>query len=65
MEEVVIKGNDVPFDPTKFDGNYPVSLYNVMLIVRDDSVACREGIGKCHIDAFNRGCPTLKRITLG
>jgi hypothetical protein len=64
-EHKMFRGTELPFDRTEFDASKPWCFYDVMLIEWKDGVAYREGIGVCHIDAFRRANPVVRRIVLG
>lgn len=61
MEDLDLEGTSELFDCIEFNKLGPV--YNVMLIMWEDGVAYREGIGRCYVDVFNRGQPIIEQIT--
>ena len=54
-----------PFDPTRYDSEKLLCVYNVLLVEWKDGVAYRLGLGWIHIDAFHQAFPVKKLIVLG
>jgi hypothetical protein len=53
------------FDERKYDEEKSWNLYDIMMVEWSQDIACRLGVGTCHIDAFWQAKPVWKRVILG
>jgi hypothetical protein len=61
----IIAAKDMIFNLDHYSWNTGWCLYNVIMVQWCDEVAYRIGIGKIHIQAFDRAVPETKYIVLG